>query len=225
MVLTAFALSLSACLKTRSDVREVEQQSAITHQVTTLQKENADVSARFNDLNEEIRDLRGRVEVAENKLSRNDSDANRGTKAAMEQTQDVAKKTALLQEEVQRLETQMQGLNAEIQALRAELAAVNARQTAAPVAAAVKGNSWDIGIENFERKEWKKAILAFQDYREKNPKGKNFQEATYRIGVAFQELGMKDEAKTFYDEVVSKAAGSPEAKKAKIRLASLKSKK
>lgn len=212
----------AACLRTRSDVKEVEQQKAVTHQVVTLQKENADVSSRYNDLNEEIRDLRGRIEVAENKISKGDSENDRSTKNALEQTQDVGKKTALLQETVTRLDSQVQALNAEVQALRADIAASNARQIAPSGGGK---NSWENGLENFDKKDWKKAILAFQDYREKNPKGKNFHEATYRIGVCFQELGLKDEAKTFYDEVISKNPDSSEAKKAKIRLKSLKSTK
>jgi hypothetical protein len=40
--------------------------------------------------------------------------------------------------------------------------------------------------------------------------------------VSFQELGMADESKAFFDELIGKAAGSPEAKKAQYRLKAMK---
>jgi TolA-binding protein len=80
----------------------------------------------------------------------------------------------------------------------------------------------DAAAEMFSGKKWKDAAAAFQKYREAFPKGKAYSDATYKIGVCFQELGLKDEAKSFYDEVVAKFPKSKEAKKARIRLKSLK---
>lgn len=219
------AVSLAGCLRTRSEVRENEQRQVLSQTVNSLQKENADAGSRFNDLNEEIRELRGRVEVAENKISRGDTESDRGQKAIAEQSQEAVRRASLLQETVTRLDVQMQAMNAEVQALRAEVAAARAQQGGSAASSAASKSSWDVGVAEFDQKNWKKAILAFQDYREKNPKGKNAAEATYRMGVAFQELGLKDEAKTFYDETIARYPQSNEAKKSKIRLKNLKSPK
>ena len=67
-------------------------------------------------------------------------------------------------------------------------------------------------------KKWKDAIVVFSKYRDQFPKGKKYADATYKIGVCFQELGMKEEAKPFLEEVVAKFPGTSEAKKASFRL-------
>ena len=109
-------------------------------------------------------------------------------------------------------------------ALRAENAAIVAQNTAAQAKAAAdaKKSAYEVGQDFFDQKDWKKAILNFQKYRDESPRGKKVSDATYKMGVSFQELGMKDEAKTFFDELISKYPSSNEAKKAKIRLKALK---
>ena len=54
-----------------------------------------------------------------------------------------------------------------------------------------------------------------------NPKGKRYADATYKIGMSFQELKLKDDAKAFYQEVIQKFPKSSEAKKAEVRLKKL----
>ena len=71
-------------------------------------------------------------------------------------------------------------------------------------------------------KKFKDAILAYQKYRDGNPKGRHYGEATFKMGVCFQEMGLKDEAKVFYEEVISKFPGSKDAKKAAVRAKQLK---
>ena len=89
--------------------------------------------------------------------------------------------------------------------------------------ASSKGRSaFDEGESLLSAKKYKEAIVAFQKYRDGNPKGRSYGDATYKIGVSFQELGLKDEAKTFFEEVTSKFPGSKEAKKAAARMKSLK---
>lgn len=227
LLLLCAPLLMTGCLKTRTDVKDAEQRQVITQQVSTLQRDAADVNSRFSDVNEEIRDLRGRVEIVENKLRSGNSEADKARQAMTEQTQDSNRRLALLQETITRMDTQMQAQSADIAALKAEVLSLRAAAAGAAAAAASGGggekkDSWSNANDHFENKNWKKAILGYQEYREKNPKGKHVAEATYRMGVCFQELGLKDEAKTFYDEVVAKYGSSPEAKKAKTRLKSLK---
>lgn len=219
-------LGLTGCLKTRTDVRETEQKQVIQQEVTKLQRTNADVSSRFADVEEDLRGLRGRVEVLEHQKGQSSQEADAAKKFAADQSADANKKILLLQEGLSNLEKTVFQLNAEVNALRAEKAAMVAQATAAQAKAATeaKKGSFEVGQESFDQKDWKKAILNYQKYRDENPNGKKFNEATYKMGVAFQELGMKDEAKTFYDELVSKSPTSNEAKKAKIRLKGLSKK-
>lgn len=217
------------CLQTRTEMRETEQRQNLSQTVSSLQKENADVGSRFADVNENMRDLRGRIEVLENKMqSANQADA-RNNKAVADQNQDLNKRVQMIQDTIAKMDAHIQALNADLLAQKAELAAAKAAaiahanssdDNAAP--AAGKKDTFEVASSYFEKRDWKKAVLEYQQYREKFPKGKKFAEATYRIGVCFQELGMKDEARSFYEEVVSKFPDGGEAKKARTRLKSLK---
>lgn len=211
-------LFLSGCLKTRNDVRETEQRQVIQQQVVTLQKTNADVGSRFTDLEEEVRSLNGRVDVVENKIGKSDSGVESALKASNLQNAELNQKVLVLQEALTKMEKDIYALNAELQAVKADKAAVHAEK----VAAASKKDFYETAQGFFDKKDWKQAILTYQKYRDENPKGGKFADATYKIGVAFQELGMKDEAKTFYDEVMSKFPKSEEARRAKIRMKGIK---
>ena len=85
-------------------------------------------------------------------------------------------------------------------------------------------NIYEVAQGHFASKEWKKAILNYQKYVDEFPKGKEVSDSKYKIGVCFQELGMKDEAMAFYEEVVAHFSKSEAGKKAKLRLSKLKSK-
>jgi TolA-binding protein len=211
-------LSLTACenFLTRADVREAEQKKQMQDTVVHLQKNTADTNNRFSDIEADLRNLNGRLEVVENRVSQNSQDRDK-QKANLEQTNaENAKKVQVLQEEVSKLSEQVGALTAEMAAVKA------AAHEAAVAPPAAKKDLFEQGDENFDKKDWKKAILNYQKFRDANPKSKKFPEATYKIAVSFQELGMKDEARTFLDELVAKYPGSPEAKKARARLKSLK---
>lgn len=198
-------LSLVGCLKTRNDVREVQQ-------TTTVQKTAADTSNRVEELQNVVRDLNGRIEQLENKLS------NEQTTQQKQQSQ-----------RIEELQTTIKSLQQQVLALQDELTQVKTIASQPIQATATQVTEVPMPTEPyaqgeflFKQHEWKKAILSYQKYREGNPKGKNIADATYKIGVCFQELGLKDEAKTFYDEVMSRFAKSNQAKKAKIRVSQLK---
>lgn len=210
---------LTACptLMTRTDVRDDRQRKDVSEQVTTLQRANADVSSRFNDIDEDIRQLHGRVEVVENRLTQYDNQQQSLAKGDAERLNDSNQKFTVVQQELIRMQN-------EIDQLKGQLANQQAQSSAAAAQAAAdsKKGPMELAEEAFERKEWRKAILNYQKYRETTPKGKKVAEATYKMGVCFQELGMNDEAKTFYDEVVAKFGKSDEARRARTRLKSLK---
>jgi TolA-binding protein len=217
LLFTAF-LSLTACenFLTRADVREAEQKKQMQDTVVHLQKNTADTNNRFSDIEADLRNLNGRVEVVENRVSQGNQDRDK-QKANLEQTNaENGKKLQVLQEEVTKLTEQVGALTAEMTAMK------SAAHEAAAAPPTAKKDLFEQGEENFDKKDWKKAILNYQKFRDSNPKSKKFPEATYKIGVSFQELGMKDEARTFLDELVAKYPNSPEAKKARVRLKNLK---
>ena len=201
---------------TRGQVREVEQKHQMQDQVVTLQRSNADVSNRFSEIESDLRAMNGRVEVLENKLDKSNLEKERVKAAADASHADNGKKISLLQEEIEKLNQQVGTLNAELTAMK------SAAPEASSDSKVGKKDLFDMGEEHFDKKDWKKAILNFQKFRDSNPKNKKFADATYKIGVSFQELGLKDEARTFFDEVISKFPNSAEAKRAKTRLKSLK---
>lgn len=202
-----FLIPVVGCLKTRNEVREVQQ-------TTTVQKTAAETSNRIEELQTVVRDLNGRIEQLENKVS--------------------AEQTTHLQQQNQRVEEMqatIRSLQEQVAGLQDELAQVKVIAAQPVVNSATNSmmNEGQLPTEPyaqgeflFKQHEWKKAILSYQKYREANPKGKNVVDATYKIGVCFQELGLRDEAKTFYEEVMSRFAKSNQAKKAKIRISQLK---
>lgn len=210
---------LTACptLMTRTDVRDDRQKKDVSDQVTTLQRANADVSSRFNDLDEDIRQLHGRVEVVENRLTQYDNQQQSLAKGDSERLNEANQKFTMVQQELIRMQNEIDQLKGQLASQQAQSSA-----SAAQSAADAKKNSMELADESFEKKEWRKAILNYQKYRETNPKGKKVAEATYKMGVCFQELGMNDEARTFYDEVIAKFGKSDEARRARTRLKSLK---
>jgi len=64
-------------------------------------------------------------------------------------------------------------------------------------------------------KQHKKAIVEYSKFSEKFSRSPRAPEALYKIGLSFDALGMKEEAKGFYQELVEKYPKSPEAKKIK----------
>lgn len=213
-------LSLTACqsgLMTRGDIKEVENKKQVQDSVVNLQKTTADANNRFAEIESDLRNMNGRVEVVENKINQVSADKERSKGVADQSLQEQAHKTQILQDEVSRLQEQVSSLSAELTAMRSAMSS-----DSSSAGSAAKKDSFEIGEELFSKKDWKKAILSYQKYRDTNPKGKKFPEATYKMGVCFQELGLKDEARTFYDEVIAKFPQSGDAKKARTRLKSIK---
>lgn len=224
--IAAASLFLTGCLKTRNEVKSSEQRQVMAQQVTTLQRSNADVANRFADLEEQMRNLNGRVDVVENQFGQGRAGMDEVLRSNQQKNAEMNQRVMLLQEALTKMESQLFQVTNDLNALRQERAAAAAAASAAASERAkqAKRSPYDVAQEHFDNKEWKQSILNFQKYRDENPKGSKFADATYKIGVSFQELGMKDEAKTFYDEVINKFSKSDEARRAKIRLKSLKNK-
>lgn len=218
--LTVFGLLVStvSCvgLRTREEVNEMESSKQAQTQVSQLQKQKAEADNKVLVLQDELRQLNGRLDMLERRAQ------EQGTGANGPSNSDVI-------EQMKIFEQQNAAMKAKIDELEGKLATAQKAQTTAAVAAIEKStpavkekDSYETAEDQFNKKEWKTAILSYQSYRDANPKGKNYADATYKIGVSFQELKMKDEAKVFFEEVVQKFPKSPAARKSKFRLGQLK---
>lgn len=232
LFLIVMSLFLNACLKTRAELRGDEgatQEPA--KQTRTQQRETVreireskptQAVARQEELDDQMRHLNGKVDAIENHLSQI-SAAQQGEKQSVTEMAKYADtKFAAYQEELKKMQAQIDALQDELAKLKTAKAEAPAA-TEASVKTLPKGKTaYDEGEEQFNAKKWKDAIVSYQKYRDSYPKGKMYADSTYKIGVCFQELKMKDESRAFFDEVIAKFPGSKEAKKAAFRMKSLK---
>ncbi len=207
-------------LVTRGELKEADQKKTLQDQVSLIQRSHADQSNKFSDIDNDLRELTGRLEVLENKNHLSINEKEKLNKQNSETTQEQNRKIQLLQEELTRQDNQINMMMADINTLKS----VISQQQAALKEESEKSKKdpYELAEDFFKANDWKKSILNYQKYRDSNPKGKHFADATYKIGVSFQELGMKDEAKSFFDEVITKFPNSGESKKAKTRIKNLK---
>lgn len=208
-VLIFTVVAFSGCLQTRANLKQenptyaAPTAKAPSH--TVEQTSKAEASAKNEDVNSEFRQLYGRLETVEAQLK--DTKENEYVKGLETKIMQMEQKMALL-------ETTVADLNAKAKASQAA-------QAAAVAAPAKTVGPLENGDKAFDKKEWEDAILAYEDYRKKNPKGGEYAHATFRIGLSFQSMGLKDDARAFFKEVVDKFPKSKEAALAKGKLKKL----
>ena len=76
--------------------------------------------------------------------------------------------------------------------------------------------------KHFKDKKWKDAILTYEEFRSQEPQSPLFKEATLKIGKSFLDLGYPQEARVFFEEVVTRFPNSKEAQEAQKALNSQK---
>ncbi len=210
---------LTACLETRSGQKEVEEKQVLRKQVSTLQQSSADISTRFNEIEDDLRKTNGRSESLDARVTQIKDRAEKNDFALENKLKEEDAKFVAIREELTKMQTDINELKAMNQALQAGLQA--GAGSASAGAGASEKNPFERGEAKFEAKSWRDAIFAYEEYRKAFPKGKNFTAATYKIGISFQELGMNDDAKLFYEETISRAPKSKEADRARTRLKAL----
>lgn len=221
---------LSGCLQTRENSKEIEEKQVLRSQVATVQRTTADLNSRFQDIEDEFRRVNGRIETVENRIQQSNARVEKNDQALDAKVKESSDKMAAYREELVRLSAEVEQLKAQMASLQdgqrreADARAAQASAAAAAAQAAKDKGPYVLAEEKFEQKNWREAILDYEKYRKSNPKGKQFASATYKIGVSFQELGMIEEAKAFYEEVISKFPKTKDAEKASTRLKNLKKK-
>ncbi len=219
LILTT-AVFVVGCLQTREDIEKQNEDRQLKEQVTSIQRSRADTDARYSDLENEIRAVSGRVETVEHNQQVNHQSDTQEIVAIKKAIDAQNEKLKQMEQHTDTLEAK---LNSAIQAM-ASAPQAPAQPVAAPVVEGKKGDSkpFSEGEALFSKREFKKALVKFQNYREKNPKGPKAAEATYKIGLCLNELGLKKEAKEMYQETIESFPGTPSAKKAKFRLTQVK---
>ena len=237
----AMGLLFSSCLKTRADLGERDQSQVYGHKNSDNQQSeknarssqlSAKAQANADERDELIRGFNGRIENLENQITTLQKE-----KAAAAGVNPEAQKIQLLQDALTKMEAQIQKLESEVAApapvkavptvtgsdLNTVKSSGNSKSPdSGKKASALANGAYETAQEHFSRKEWKKAILSYQKYVDESSKGKNVPDAKYKIGVCFQELGMKDESMAFYEEVIANYGKTESGKKARIRLAKIK---
>jgi TolA-binding protein len=231
------ATVMIGCLKTRAELEAEEtgqsqEKQTLHQQQTAAQKpvvskvggqslKTPPPQADREEFDEQLRALNGRVESNEGAISQMRAGEQQKKEAWLKDKQLEDQKLQAYEDAIRKLEAQVQSLTEDVKVLK-NPPPVEVEPPAASAGKKGGKGPYDAGEEQFTAKKWKEAIVSFQKYRDQNPKGKNYADATYKIGVCFQELGMKDEAKSFMEEVTAKFPNSKEAKKAVFRLKSLK---
>lgn len=191
------------CLQTRSALRG---QPTTATPVTAQQQKVAEEAIKKDNTDNEFRQLYGRIETVEKQI--NDVKESEKIKA-------LELRLAQMETEMNLLRTTVSDLNAK--AKKDALMMTSDQQAALKKE---KNPLYDAN-KHYDDKKWEDAILAFEEYRKNNPKGSEYAEATFKMGVCFQNMGLKDDAKVFYKEVVEKYPKSKEASTAKSKLKKL----
>lgn len=222
LIIGLFILSNFGCvaLKTREEVNQSETSRTAQTQVTQLQTQKAEADNKVLALQDELRQLNGRLDM----LEKREQDQKQVETPTGPTNKDIIEQMKIFEQNNAAMRAKIEELEGKL-AVAQKAQATAATQKVAATTPAPKEKSKDTyqtAEDLFNKKEWKSAILSYQAYRDANPKGSNYAQATYKIGVSFQELKMKDEAKVFFEEVVQKFPKSPAARKSKFRLGQLK---
>jgi TolA-binding protein len=178
------SLLMVGCLRTRSDVQQIETTQRIETKVETLKKSNADAEARISEYDDQLRQLRGQIEEVQRFNQVQSQNRSEQEQAFESYKQQMDSKLKLFEQALERIEKQVQSLSQKVSSSRA---------AAAPQGKRKLGNYGQAQID-FQNRRWKAAAIGYQKYRDLNPKGRRYSEATYRIGVCFQEMKMYSEA-------------------------------
>lgn len=204
---------LTGCLVTRAQLRdsvagETAANGAGPRQERSLARDSLVYQQEYDG---QFRDLRNNIDLLSHRLDQIEQKTE--GQSSLEPVTELSRRLGLLEEAMNSLERELSSVKAA------------AQRSAAPAPTKSQSSNskgpFDQGESLFTQKKWREAIMAFQKYREAQPKGNRYGEATYKIGVCFQELEMKPEAKAFFEEAVAKFPGSKESRKAQYRLKNL----
>lgn len=214
------ALIITGCLETRSNLKDNEEKQTVRKTLSTLQQSNADVNQKFQDIDEELRRLNGKLESTENKSGMYKDKLEKNELQSELRYKDLKEKIEAYKEDLTSLNNEV----AELKSMVASLQDRGSSATSKHDKDKDKNNFLHSAEEKFAQKEFREAILEYERYRKANPKGKGMPMATFKIGQSFEALKLREDAMSFYEEVVQKHPKSKEASMAAARMKALKKK-
>lgn len=223
LLIVFLGIHLSACVTTRMSQERQAEKDRIKNTVESLQKDRADLDTKLDDWQNEMRQAVGRIEALEFEKEQQLKNIEAERLSLVEKEKAEAEREALYQKTLEDLNSQIKKLSEQVAVLTEDVKKLKSppKKKSSPPKAKKKGN-YTQAEEDFVNKRWKEAALNYQKYRELNPNGRRYTRSTYRMGVCFEELGLKDDAKAFYEEVISRLPNSTYAKQARDRLKKLK---
>ena len=233
---TLATASLTGCLKTRPQLREetsVEREPAAYNAVAAPPVQEIPGQYAVDEIKITLTQLEGRIQELE--MAHQESKGSASGKKLEARIQQLEQTLAATDQ------TQT-ALSAAIKELQDNPALSNADEAFKLAKTQFDGGNYTSAVESFatylkiprakkieeatfmratslfKLKQYKKAIVDFSKFPEKYPKSPNAPEAMYKIGLCFEALDMKEDARGFYQEIVEKYPKSPEAKKAKKKV-------
>jgi TolA-binding protein len=221
ILFSSLVFGLTNCIVTRSQLSESPNPASrynvpktynspkpISGPVKTSQ-EVAALETQLRSYEDQFRTMLGRIEELETK-------ASTANKPDSDRVKD-------LEQAISEMLVQQEQLKNEIKASReAQIQAAQKAKEQAAAAPIVPTGNLEVADKLFSEGRWEVAAQEYQEFRKKNPKSDETSIVTYKIGVCFQELGLKNEAKTFFNSVIKSYPNSKASKFAKFRLDNLK---
>ena len=224
------SLLCSACLKTRTQLRDEGPDEGRSVPATQVQDVQPSGQYAIEELKSELTQLVGRVDELER--NHRESAKNQGNQAEIKHVEDrmsaMEQKISHFEESLEKLQGNPALVNADelFQKAKAQFedeeyeAASNSFATylKIPKGKHIEEATYLRAESYFKLKQYKKAIVDYSKFPEKFKQSSRMPVALYKIGLSFEALGMKEDANGFFQELVEKYPKSSEAKKARKKV-------
>jgi TolA-binding protein len=210
---------LSSCLKSRGELTPSEG-TPPTGEVVIQPKEVA--TQPTDELRQEIQRMSSRIEDLEKQNAELKSQNSKPEEVKKLETRIQELETAQMQmiEALKKAPQTPKDLTGSIQGAKESFKSKNYKETISFInqyMSDVKGSQkeealWMRGESYYAIGEFKKAILDYSALHESFPKSPKAPQAVYKTAMGFKSLGMNEDAKVFFQELVEKYPKSSEAK-------------
>ena len=110
-VLFSLSFFLTGCLQTRNTAKDQQEKQVIQRQVHTLQTSTAEVNQRFNEIDEDLRKMNGRIETVEARTQQMVTRSERDGQGHDTKTKDLDERLKLYQQAITKLDMQVSELS------------------------------------------------------------------------------------------------------------------
>ncbi|MFK8138856.1 MAG: tol-pal system YbgF family protein [Bdellovibrionales bacterium] len=224
LVLTTLVLGLLGCgnIKTRSQINDMARNvgsgntstsnsssSSGAVETPVVQTVETKQVIESQTLNDSLRDMSGQIQF----LKATNDGLNREITALKLSNQEMQSK----------MDTRFKMYDESLVSLEERLLKIQTLKAQKPVSKVKpKQGIFERAEAHMATKNWKKAIVEFDNYLKKYPRGRRASLATYNIGFSFESLGLTDDAKEFYKETLAKYPKTTAGKKARERMKKIK---